>query len=130
MKRVIAIFLSAVLISVACPLAAAVTTRSKKDDQQAAARIKAAISKLGTGPGVYIEIKLNDGNKLKGYVDQSSEDHFVVVEEKSGESRTVSYGQVKHVKGNNLSTGAKVAIGVGVGVAILLLVFKDRINAH
>jgi hypothetical protein len=35
---------------------------------------------------------------------------------------TVPYPQVGKAKGNNLSTGAKIAIGIGVGVGIFLLV--------
>jgi hypothetical protein len=129
MKRAIAIFLAAILVSFACPLPADARARSE-GEQQAAARIKIAISKLGTGPTAYVELKLTDGTKLKGYVDEASEKHFVVINAESGESKTVPYGQVKHVKGNNLSTGAKVAIGVGVGLAVVLLILKDRIKSH
>jgi len=37
------------------------------------------------------------------------------------------------VKGHNLSTGAKIAIGIGIAVgvlAILIVAFKDRIVAY
>jgi hypothetical protein len=45
-------------------------------------------------------------------------------------AKAVPYGQVKNVKGNNLSTGAKVAIGVGIGLVVLILIFKDHIDAY
>jgi hypothetical protein len=35
----------------------------------------------------------------------------------------VAYPQVKSVKGNNLSTGAKIAIGVGIAAAVIVLIF-------
>ena len=93
-------------------------------------QVKAAIAKLGTGLSAQIEIKLRDESKLKGYIKEANEDHFVLVSSATGSATEVAYSQVKQVKGNNLSTGAKVGIGVAIGIGILLLVFKDRINGH
>lgn len=92
-------------------------------------KVKAAIAKLGTGPSARVEITLHDKSKLKGYVKEANDEHFVLVHT-TGAATEVAYPQVRQVKGNNFSTGAKVAIGVGVGIVILLLVFKDRINGH
>ena len=93
-------------------------------------KVKAAIAKLGTGPSAQIEIELRDKSKLKGYIKEANEDHFVLVSSATGSTIEVAYPQVKHVKGNNLSTGVKVGIGVAVGIGILLLVFKNRINGY
>jgi len=94
-----------------------------------AEKVKAGISKLGTGSGARIEVKLRDKTKLKGFVSEAGEDSFVVVDEKTGASSIVPYVQVKQVKGNNLSTAAEIAIGVGVIllpiVVVLLLVSKS-----
>jgi len=92
-------------------------------------KVKAAIAKLGTGPSARVEITLHDKSKLKGYIKEADDEHFVLVNT-TGAATEVAYPQVKKVKGNNLSTGAKVAIGVGVGIVILLLVFKERIKGH
>lgn len=92
-------------------------------------KVKAAIAKLGTGPSARVEITLHDKSKLKGYIKEADDEHFVLVH-KTGAATEVAYPQVRQVKGNNLSTGAKVAIGVGVGIVILLLVFKDHITAY
>ena len=92
-------------------------------------KVKTAIAKLGTGPSAQVEITLHDKSKLKGYIKEADDEHFVLVH-KTGVVTEVAYPQVRKVKGNNLSTGAKVAIGFGVGIVILLLVFKDRINSH
>lgn len=93
-------------------------------------KVKASIVKLGTGPSAQVEIKLRDKNKLKGYIKESNEERFSMVDAKTGVTTEIAYAQVKQVKGNNLSTGAKVAIGVGVAFVILLVVLKDRIEAH
>ena len=49
-----------------------------------AEKVKAGIGKLGTGTDARIEVKLRDKTKLKGYVSESVEDSFVIVDEKTG----------------------------------------------
>ena len=93
-------------------------------------KVKAAIAKLGTGPSAQVEIKLRDKSKLKGYIKEANEERFVLVSAATGDSTEVAYPQVKQVKGNNLSTGAKVAIGVGIAIVVLIVVFKDHIVAY
>ena len=93
-----------------------------------AEKVKEGISKLGTGAEARIEVKLRDKTKLKGYVSEAGEDRFVIVDEKTGASSTVTYAQVKQVKGNNLSTAAEIAIGVGVillPIAIVVLLVSQ-----
>ena len=92
-------------------------------------KVKAAIAKLGTGPSAQVKITLRDKNKLKGYIKEANEDHFILVNE-TGATTEIAYPQVKQVKGHNLSTGAKVAIGVGIAFVILLIVLKDRISSY
>jgi hypothetical protein len=87
-------------------------------DAQLAEKVKASISKLGTGEDAKVKVKLNDGTKLRGYVSGVYQNHFFVTSDKD-ETTEVSYQEIKQVKGNNLSTGAKVAIGF----AILILIF-------
>lgn len=93
-------------------------------------KVKAAIAKLGTGPSAQVEIKLRDKSKLKGYIKEANEEHFVLVSAATGDSTEVAYPQVKQVKGNNLSTGAKVAIGVGIAIVVLIVIFMDHIVAY
>ena len=78
--------------------------------------------KLGTGAAAHVEVKLRDKTKLKGYVSEANEDSFVTVDEKTNATSTVAYSQVQQVKGNNLSTAAKIAIGVGVILLPIVIV--------
>ena len=87
-----------------------------------AEKVKEGISKLGTGVEARVEVKLRNKTKLKGYVSEASEDSFVIVDEKTGTTSTVSYAQVKQVKGKNLSTAAEIAIGVGVILLPIVIV--------
>ena len=97
---------------------------STKADKEAkfAAKVKNELIKLGTGTDARVEVKLRDNRKLKGYISQINENSFVVVEDNTNTPTEVPYPQTKQVKGNNLSTGAKIAIGIGIGVAIFLVV--------
>jgi hypothetical protein len=97
---------------------------SDKPDKQArlAQKVKNEIAKLGTGPDARVELKLRDKTKLKGYISEVDGQSFAVVDDKIGSVTTVTYPQVKQVKGNNLSTGAKIAITIGVILAVAVLI--------
>ena len=122
LKKACIYIIVVLLLNLACyaPVAAATTP---PDEAKHTAKVKAAIAKLGTGPDARVEVKLRDGMKLKGYVSASDNGGFVVTDAKSGAATPVTYPQVKKIKGNNLSTGAKIAIGVGIVAAILLALF-------
>ena len=87
-----------------------------------AQKIKENINRLGTGKDARVEIKLQDKTKLKGYISQISENSFTIVDEKTRNAIEVSYSKAKQVKGNNLSTGIKIAIGVGIVIAIVAII--------
>ena len=86
-----------------------------------AGKVKENIGKLGTGEQAKVKLTLKDKSKIEGYVSRAGEDSFTVVNSKTGQTTEVEYSQVKKAKGNNLSTGAKIAIGVGIGLAILVI---------
>jgi hypothetical protein len=129
LKRVVCLLIVGSIISITtvrCLAAADSTTK----EAAFIARVKSTIANLGTGPSAKAEITLRDKSKLKGYIKEANEEYFVMVSDKSLGTTEVAYTQVQKVKGNNLSTGAKVAIGVGIGIGILILVFKDHIVAY
>jgi hypothetical protein len=87
-----------------------------------AEKVKAGVARLGAGPEARVKVKLRDGTRLEGYVGAAAEEHFVVADAKTGAGVRVPYAQVRSVKGNNLSTQAKVAIGVGIAVAVIVVI--------
>ena len=129
LKRLLSLVLIGSIIMVAGGTSALAAEANAKE-AASIEKVKAAIAKLGTGPSAQVKITLRDKNKLKGYIKEANEDHFVLVDEKTGASTEIAYPQVKQVKGHNLSTGAKVAIGVGIAFVILLIVLKDHITAY
>jgi hypothetical protein len=87
-----------------------------------AGKVKAGIEKVGSGHDARVEIKLRDKTRVKGFVSEIGENDFVVTDAKTGASNKVAYANVAQVKGNNLSTGAKIGIGIGIGAGITLLI--------
>ena len=93
-------------------------------------KIKDGVGKIGTGVNTRVEVKLKDKRKLKGYISEAGESSFVVVDAKSGAPTPVAYPEVKQFKGNNLATGAKIAIGIGIGALIGILIIYAYIAAN
>ena len=87
-----------------------------------AEKVKANVLKLGAGEAARIKVRLRDKTKLEGYISAAGEETFTVIDAKTGVAAVVAYPQVKSVKGNNLSTGAKIAIGVGIAALVIFLI--------
>jgi hypothetical protein len=120
-------------MTVACLIALALLCQqtpaaSAAADKEArlAQKVKAGILKLGLGPETRVDVKLKDKTRLTGYVSRISDDSFAVTDLKSGEARTVAYPDVVQVKGNNLSTGAKIAITVAIIAAAAIILYIVR----
>lgn len=122
-KQVLSLMLVALLLHVGSAAPALAKSKAEKE-ARFAEKVKANILKLGTGESARVQIKLRDKTKLEGYISEAGADSFVVKDVKTGEAMAIPYPQVKQVKGNNLSTGAKIAIGVGIAVAVVLITQK------
>ena len=118
--RITAVALVALVFNLACP-APALAGGSPEKEARFAQKVKTEIAKLGSGPNARVELKLRDKTKLKGYVSEIGEQSFAVVDDTTGSATTVTYPQVKQVKGNNLHTGIKIAIGVAIFFAVAIL---------
>ncbi len=119
-KKLFSILITCALFNFACY--AQTTANFKPKEIKFAAKVKDGIAKLGTGTDARVEVKLRDGAKLKGYISEARDDGFIVVDAKTGAATQVTYPQVKKVKGNNLSTETKIAIGIIILVVILQVV--------
>ena len=90
-------------------------------DRQRTEKVKAGIAKLGVGKEARVVVRLRDKTTLSGYISKASEDSFVITDLKTGESTMVAYHNVTQVKGHNLSTAVKIAIGAAIGAGLVLL---------
>jgi len=120
-KKILSLSLIALLMNLA---AVAPAYASSKEEKEArfAEKVKVNVMKLGTGEAARVKVKLRDSTKLAGYIVAADNDNFTVKDAKTGIATTIAYPQVKTVQGNNLSTGAKIAIGVGIAAAIIFII--------
>jgi sRNA-binding regulator protein Hfq len=91
-------------------------------------KIRSKVAKRGVGPKAKVKITLVDGTKLQGYVSEARADSFTVTDAKTGGSVVVEYSQVKQLKGEGLSKGAKIALVVGIAV-VAFTVIIGAVNA-
>jgi hypothetical protein len=120
-RKLVTLLLVALVINVT---GVRLTYADSKEEKQArfAEKIKANVLKLGTGESTRVTVKLRDQAKLDGYISEAGAETFTVTNRKTGVTTTVAYLQVKSVQGNNLSTGAKIAIGVGIAATIIFII--------
>ena len=121
-KKNLSLFLAgSLLLSLFAAPAALARTKEEKE-AALAAKVKAGVAKLGAGVDANISVKLRDKTKLKGHVSRIEEEAFFITDAKTGAETRVAYGDVTQAKGNNLSTGAIIAISAGVAVGVTLLI--------
>jgi hypothetical protein len=125
-KKILSLLLIGLLINTAGAVSTYANSKTEKE-ARFVEKVKQGIGKLGTGESARIEVKLRDKTKLRGYVKEAGSDSFTVVDAKTGVETNVAYSNARQVKGNNLSTGAKIAIGLAIlaGVLAILLFFEN-----
>ena len=104
-----------------------IAAQTKKDNNEAAiSKIKDGITERGTGEKKRVNVKLRNGDKLKGYISQSGEDSFMLTDSKTGQATSIAYRDVAKVN-SRLSKGEKIAVGIALGaaatVAIIVISF-------
>jgi hypothetical protein len=119
LKKICSAVLAALLLQAAA--APALAESSAEKESKRVEKVRTQLAKLGTGKDALVKLELRDKTKLAGYVGEAGPESFVVVN-KAGVATTVAYPQVKKAQGNNLSTGAKIAIGIGIGAAVTLII--------
>jgi hypothetical protein len=135
MKKCLALLLSLLVLHVfsAAPLASE-TPKDEARKQLLAAEVKAGIAELGTGTSARVRVVLTDKTRYDGYITEIAADHFVVADAKTGVTAPIAYSEVKGVKGNNLSTGAKIGIGVAlataIGITIAIIAGRNNNNQN
>jgi hypothetical protein len=106
-----------------------VATREAERRAALTAKVKDGIAKLGVGRDARIKVHLRDKTKVAGYVSRAGDADFTVTDLETGRATEVAYGDVTKVKGNNLHTGWKIAIGAGILLTILfILVWTEAIG--
>ena len=127
MRKYVSIILMGLVFSMASA-GQTLAQSSSKDEAKALEKIKAKIAKLGVGEKARAQIKLRNGEKIKGFVSSAGPDDFAFTERDSGKTATVAYADVIEVKGpGGLSKGAKIAIVAGIGAGVVVGLIANHI---
>jgi hypothetical protein len=100
-----------------------------KEAARAATAVRTAVAKLGVGSKARVEVKLQDGTKLRGSVSSAAEDNFTITDSKTGASTTVAYTEVAQVKEPRMGFWARtLAIAVVVGLVTAAGALEDGVE--
>ena len=120
MNKLLTVFLVVLLTNFACATSA--PAQSSKDAVRID-KLRRDVEKIGFDERV--EVKLNDGTKLKGRVTGIADDQFVITDQK-GSATKIPYSNIKRVVKHDDTTGpqlGKFAVGMGVLAGVLAFLF-------
>ena len=86
------------------------------------AKVKQQVAKIGTGPDAKIEVKLKDGTKVKGFVSEIGNDHFVVTDPKTNAEIPVQYPQVRRASARRQN----IILAIGIAAIVILAVVVTK----
>ena len=123
MKKLLSVLMSALMLHAFSLAPVANETPKEKAEKTLLARqVKAGVAELGTGASARVRVVLYDKTKYDGYVTEIADDHFVVADARTRATAPIAYSEVKGIRGNNLSKGAKIGIGVAVAAAVAVAI--------
>ena len=122
LKRLIVMSLVVYLVQSATPASA-----QQAGQPAAADKARAAIAKLGTCPRAKVEVFFKDKTSLKGCVVDVSEDHFGIVDAKTGKVTKATYDDVARVKKREPPVWKLFAVtGAVIALPIILVAVSLR----
>lgn len=122
LRRPIVLSLVVYLVQSATPALA-----QRADQPTTADKARAAIVKVGTCPKTRAEVFFKDKTSLKGCVVDVSEDHFGIVDAKTGKVTRASYDDVVQVKRRGRPAWQLFAVaGALIALPIVLVVVSLR----
>ena len=120
LRRALAIMLSGILGCLA--LGHQPARAQTQEATPSAEKARAAVQKLGVDAKRRVEVRMQDGTKLKGSISAAGEDAFTVTDAKTGAPRTLAYADVARVKesGGGLSARTWIIIGAAAVAAVIV----------
>jgi len=122
LRRLFVLSLVVYLVQSAAP-----TYAQRADQATAADKARVAIAKLGTCPKARVEVFFNDKTSVKGCVVDVSDDHFGIVDAKTGKVTKANYEDVVRVKRHVRPVWKDFALaGAMVALPIILVLVSLR----
>ena len=121
LKKTLAYVLAALVLNISLLAPVSVGQQSTAQDKAAHKNMKYIKRLQKWAKDDPVTIKLDDGTRVKGYLTEATDDHFVVTDRKTNQSTTLTYDQVKDV-GTGFGKKSKIALGMTAGILVLALV--------
>ena len=126
MKRIVSFMLIGLILNSVFLVSAAngaVVPNDSLKESKMVTKLKTELNKIGIGQESKLEVKLNDGTKISGYLNEINEEDFVVVAQ-NDDSKRIRYKDVRRAKGRYrhhkfaLTTSI---LGLALGVLLIAL---------
>jgi small nuclear ribonucleoprotein (snRNP)-like protein len=121
MTRLFLAFSLAVLLALA-PLGPAAHAQQQTSDTNETAKVKSEVARRTSDNKERVKVKLRNGSELKGRITQSSENGFILTDEKTGSKTDVGYSDVAKLDGRGMSRGKKFGLIAGVTIVALVAI--------
>lgn len=126
-KILVSLILVYLLIFTAAPVLASPRPGSQ---QQSVEQVRMKVAQLGIGEKAKATVRLKNGTKLKGFIDQIRSDDFVLKDRNTGAPVNILYSDVAKVESNKgHSTAKMIGIGVAIGVGVVLAIIGITISS-
>jgi len=105
------------------PALQTVSARQQTDKQASTVeQIRIQVTKLGVGEKARATITTKDGTRIKGYVDRTGDEDFVMRDRKANAATTIRYVDVKKIdRSYGHSLARNILIGVAIGTAAVVI---------
>src|SRR5882762_2304728 len=120
MKKLLTSLLAVLLIIIYLPSVRAQKPANKEDKHVRKIK-KQVASQKRWNPEDPITISLADGSKVKGYIAEVLDDHFIITDRRGRQPISVDYAQVRETK-TGFGSQSKIAFGIGGGVLAVLAI--------
>ena len=120
MKKLLSSLLTVLLITT-CVSSVRAQQPANKEDKHVRKIKKQVASQKRWNPEDPITISLADGTKVKGYIAEVFDDHFMITDRRGRQPISVDYAQVKETK-TGFGSNSKIALGIGGGVLAVLAI--------
>jgi len=105
------------------PALQTVSARQQTDKQAPTVeQIKIQVTRLGVGEKARATITTRDGAKIKGYVDRTGDEDFVMRDRKTNAATTIRYADVKKIErshGHSLARNILIGVAIGTGAVVV-----------
>ncbi|MEK7724891.1 MAG: hypothetical protein AAB336_11110 [Acidobacteriota bacterium] len=133
MKKIVSFMLIGLILNsvfyVSSANGATVPNDSSKEAKMTT-KLKMELNKIGIGNESKVEVKLNDGTKVSGYLSEINDDDFVVVA-KNDDSKRIRYDTVRKAKGRHRHHRFALSASIlGLVLGVLALALSGNSNSR